>query len=68
MLKKSVGIFERALRGLLGMTLALVVLFGWVGGVAGIVMMVLGIALIPSAVTGICLVYDSFGINAQETS
>ncbi|MEM1237733.1 MAG: DUF2892 domain-containing protein [Pseudomonadota bacterium] len=67
MLKKSVGIFERALRGLLGMTLALVVLFG-VGGVAGIVMMVLGIALIPSAVTGICLVYDSFGINAQETS
>ena len=68
MFTKSVGIFDRALRGMLGTSLVLAVLFGWIGGTAGMVILALGITLIASAATGVCFVYNSLGISTQEQS
>lgn len=58
---KNVGDRERILRGLLGFVFVMMFFTGRLVDLLGIIVLVVGIALIFSAVTGSCAVYSMLG-------
>jgi quinol-cytochrome oxidoreductase complex cytochrome b subunit len=62
-MKKNVGTIDRSIRGLAGIALIAAFSLGAVQGALGIVALVIGIAMVGTAVIGYCMPYTWLGIN-----
>ena len=62
-MKKNVGTIDRTIRGLVGIALLAAYFLGAVSGALGIVALVIGIALLGTAVIGYCMPYTWLGID-----
>jgi len=62
---ENVGTVDRALRAVVGTSLAI---FGWLGltGIAGIVVTVVGLVLAATALFSVCPAYSILGMNTCE--
>jgi len=60
---KNVGAIDRTIRSLAGIALLAAYFLGALSGTAGIVALVIGIAMLASAAFGYCMPYTWLGIN-----
>ena len=62
---QNVGTVDRALRAVIGISIAI---FGWLGlaGVAGIIVTVVGLVLTATALFSVCPAYSILGMNTCE--
>ena len=62
-MKKNVGTIDRSIRALVGIALLGYYFLAGVEGTAGIVMLVIGIAMLGTAAIGWCPPYSLIGLN-----
>ena len=65
-MKQNVGTIDRAVRGIAGIALIASYALEMVAGTAGIVMLVVGIVLLGTVITGWCPPYILMGINTRS--
>ena len=76
-MKKNVGRIDRAVRIVLGASLAIVGVLGYAGlvglaflgigqALAGVVIALVGVVLLATGATGVCLVYGLLGVDTRE--
>jgi hypothetical protein len=65
-MKQNVGTIDRVIRGIAGIALIAVYAMEMVAGTQGIVVLVIGIALIGTVLTGWCPPYILMGINTRS--
>jgi hypothetical protein len=66
-MKQNVGTIDRIVRGIAGIALIASYALEMVAGTAGIVMLVIGIVLLGTVITGWCPPYLLMGINTKGT-
>ena len=66
-MKQNVGTIDRIVRGIAGIALIASYVLEMVAGTAGIVMLVIGIVLLGTVITGWCPPYLLMGINTKGT-
>ena len=62
-MKKNVGTIDRSIRGLVGVALLAYYFLAGVSGTLGIVVLVIGIAMLGTAAIGWCPPYSLIGLN-----
>lgn len=62
-MKKNVGTIDKILRIILAAVFVVLYATGVTKGAAGIVLLIVALALIFSVITGFCFLYKVFGIN-----
>ena len=65
-MKQNVGTIDRIVRGIAGIALIASYALEMVAGTAGIVMLVVGIVLLGTVITGWCPPYILMGINTRS--
>jgi len=66
--KKSVGLFDRAARGILGAGFAFIVLFAKASAPCAAILSLAAIAFLATAALGICPLYNAVDVNTRETA
>lgn len=65
-MKKNMGSFDRTLRIILAVVLALLIAFNQLTGVAAIIFGIIAIAFIITGIIGFCPIYAPFRINTAK--
>lgn len=65
-MKKNMGSFDRTLRIILAIVVALLILFGQLKGIAGIILGIVAIVFVITGIIGFCPLYSPLKINTAR--